>query len=163
MVKHCLFCFLCFALGCSRSLLSRSLHTRFGRENFQEAMKVVQRAEAIDWHQFKFMVFDLPKHGGSYAERYHSLGKTNPSFFFSYRLPGVNCWSEEALGHRPWRFIEIAPMQSCLGIAHLEEIFQDVVDKGGEGVILRDPKSPYQEGRSLGYLKHKVWKLVTVR
>jgi len=39
---------------------------------------------------------------------------------------------------------------------HLEEFLQDVVDKGGEGIILRDPFIPLQAGRSMGYLKHKV-------
>jgi len=31
-----------------------------------------------------------------------------------------------------------------------------IVDKGGEGVILRDPNSPFEQGRLRGYLKHKV-------
>lgn len=39
---------------------------------------------------------------------------------------------------------------------HMERFFQDVVDKGGEGIILRDPIALLQPGRSLGYLKHKV-------
>ena len=38
----------------------------------------------------------------------------------------------------------------------MEEFFQSVVDEGGEGVILRDPKATDQHGRSPGYLKHKV-------
>jgi len=47
-------------------------------------------------------------------------------------------------------------MEICMDTSHMESFFQDVIDKGGEGIILRDPKSPYQPGRSLGYLKHKV-------
>ena len=39
---------------------------------------------------------------------------------------------------------------------HLESVFQDIIDEGGEGIILRDPKAPYQPGRCPGYLKHKV-------
>jgi ATP-dependent DNA ligase len=38
----------------------------------------------------------------------------------------------------------------------METFFQDVIDKGGEGIILRDPTAPYESGRSKGYLKHKV-------
>lgn len=41
-------------------------------------------------------------------------------------------------------------------MAHIEKYFQDVMDKGGEGIILRDPASPLQPGRSAGFLKHKV-------
>ena len=62
----------------------------------------------------------------------------------------------ERLGQqKPWKYIELAPYEECTGVEHLEAFFQDVVDRGGEGVILRDPKSPYQRGRSPGYLKHK--------
>ena len=39
---------------------------------------------------------------------------------------------------------------------HLEKVFQDIVDEGGEGIILRDPVAPYEPGRSNSYLKHKV-------
>jgi len=54
------------------------------------------------------------------------------------------------------KYVELAPKQECKDIQHLEVFFQDIVDKGGEGVILRDPYSCYEPGRSKGYLKHKV-------
>jgi len=49
---------------------------RFGRDNFQAAMKLAQKAEMkdIDWTQFKYMAFDLPVHKGTYEERYRALG-----------------------------------------------------------------------------------------
>jgi len=53
-------------------------------------------------------------------------------------------------------FLEVAQKAVCSGTAHLEQFYQDVVDKGGEGVILRDPLEFLQSGRSPGYLKHKV-------
>jgi DNA ligase 1 len=61
-----------------------------------------------------------------------------------------------AENERYGKYVELAPKHVCAGISHLEKFFQDVVDKGGEGVILRDPSSPYVQGRSVGYLKHKV-------
>jgi len=53
-------------------------------------------------------------------------------------------------------FLELAPREQCKDLAHLETVFQNIVDKGGEGVILRDPNAPFEQGRSRGYLKHKV-------
>jgi len=49
---------------------------RFGRDNFQEAMKVSNRASeaSIDWTNFSYMIFDLPTHKGNYSERYIALG-----------------------------------------------------------------------------------------
>jgi len=52
--------------------------------------------------------------------------------------------------------IAVVQKQECKGIEHLEETFQDIIAFGGEGVILRDPSTPLQPGRSSGYLKHKV-------
>ena len=61
-----------------------------------------------------------------------------------------------SLKGREGKYIEVAPYLVCESTSHLEVLFQDIVDKGGEGIILRDPKAPYQPGRSPGYLKHKV-------
>jgi DNA ligase 1 len=54
------------------------------------------------------------------------------------------------------KYIETAPKLVCEGTGHLEKYFQDIIDQGGEGIILRDPSAPYEAGRSRGYLKHKV-------
>lgn len=58
-------------------------------------------------------------------------------------------------------YIALARKEECQGMQHLDTFFQDIMDHGGEGIILRDPKAPYQPGRSRGFLKHKVlrfWK-----
>jgi len=52
--------------------------------------------------------------------------------------------------------IQIAPKDICQGMQHLEQYFQETINQGGEGIILRDPNSPNIPGRSPGYLKHKV-------
>jgi ATP-dependent DNA ligase len=38
----------------------------------------------------------------------------------------------------------------------MQQFLQDIIDEGGEGIILRDPLCPYRPGRSGGFLKHKV-------
>jgi len=60
------------------------------------------------------------------------------------------------LGGKAWKYIEVAPKLICEGSDHLEKFFQGIMDVGGEGVILRDPKAMLCPGRSPGYLKHKV-------
>ena len=55
------------------------------------------------------------------------------------------------------KYVELARKHECNGTAHLESFFQDVIDRGGEGIILRDPNAPMQPGRCPGYLKHKVF------
>ena len=51
--------------------------------------------------------------------------------------------------------MEVAKKEICKGTQHFEIFFQDIIDAGGEGIILRDPLEAYKSGRSPGYLKHK--------
>jgi len=41
-------------------------------------MKIVHRTDAskMDWTKFKYMVFDIPDHSGTYEERYSNLRNT---------------------------------------------------------------------------------------
>ena len=55
------------------------------------------------------------------------------------------------------QYVEVVEPVVCADVAHLEKFFQDVIDAGGEGVILRDPGAPFKHGRDPGYLKHKVF------
>ena len=63
---------------------------------------------------------------------------------------------EEYVTSHPSRFVEVAPKTVCKDGNHMEELLQDIMDKGGEGIILRDPDAGYLPGRSSGFLKHKV-------
>jgi len=54
------------------------------------------------------------------------------------------------------KYIAVAPKEECKDFQQFEVFFQDVIDKGGEGIILRDPCAFYHPGRASGYLKHKV-------
>jgi len=65
--------------------------------------------------------------------------------------------TEEVCKKRNFKYVHIAPKEVCRDTSHMESFFQDVLNKGGEGIILRDPSAPYQAGKSAGFLKHKVF------
>ena len=131
---------------------------RFGHGRYQEAAKVAHRAHEslIDWLRFQYIVFDAPLHKGPYSER-HSYLRT---YFSISPLPLLTrvpfCIAGEVLTHSPTASVLAAPIRVCGGVKDMESYYQDIVDKGGEGIILRDPTAHYQPGRSLAYLKHKV-------
>lgn len=79
---------------------------------------------------------------------------------FLYDLFSALCFQAERFEKNQCKYIEVAPKVLCKGTQHLEVFFQDVMDRGGEGVILRDPKSVLAPGRSAGYLKHKVFNFI---
>ena len=134
---------------------------RFGRDNFTEATKISGRANPseVDWKNFGYMAFDLPNHKGTYAERYSALGTPYTHLpLFSPSLILIPLFLEENIRHhmKGTKYLKVAPKEICKDTQHLEKFLQDVIDKGGEGIILRDPAGLYTPGRSQGFLKHKV-------
>ena len=67
--------------------------------------------------------------------------------------------ADNYFSENPNPHIKLAPKVAVQDVKHLDTFFQEVLDLGGEGIILRDPKSPYVPGRSPGYLKYKVRRL----
>src|SRR5690348_2134217 len=102
----------------------------------------------VDWKRFKYMVFDAPTHKSTYEERYGLLGEPKPRNTMAYVL------AVDRLANHAGPYIQVAPRVVCKGMEHFESHFQDILDAGGEGVILRDPQAPFTEGRCSGYLKH---------
>jgi len=111
----------------------------------------------IDWSRFRYMVFDMPIEGHTYQERFTRIGTiiyVHIYLFNSSSPPPRNSVANH-FQQNPCKYIEIAKWEECRNEHHFEQTFQNIIDQGGEGIILRDPSSPYQPGRSPGYLKHK--------
>jgi DNA ligase-1 len=87
----------------------------------------------IDWSNIKFCAFDAPQEEGSYDKR-HLFLQNNLS----------QCCN-----------ISLIPMQKCGGHDHLHQHLAEILDKGGEGIILYHPATPYQPGRTRNVLKFK--------
>jgi ATP-dependent DNA ligase len=93
----------------------------------------VYRKTNLDWTKIIFCVFDAPGEEGTYDKR-HLFLQNN---FTQYC--NIN--------------ISLVPMQICKGKDHLEKLLGEIVEKGGEGVMIYDPKLPYQPGRCKNVLK----------
>ncbi len=108
-----------------------------GRGKFTSAVSIVRQQTPDDaaWHTLHFMVFDLPGHPGSFAERYAAL----KSLLAGLALPWV----------RPVEQFRVADR------AGLRAAFDRVVRNGGEGLMLHRAASLYQAGRSDDLLKLK--------
>lgn len=106
------------------------------RKSFQKTIAIVRRQDKSDhWKQVRFLVFDAPAHGGPFEKRLDLLRK-----FPARPYAGPH---EHVL---------------CRGIAHLKEELARVEALGGEGLMLRQPKSEYMAGRSSTLLKVKSFK-----
>jgi len=108
-----------------------------GRGRFSHAQSTARQQQADDtaWRQMRFMVFDLPAHGGT----------------FDQRLPALAALVEH-LG-QPW--VQAVPQRRVASDAALQALLHRTVRAGGEGLMLHRGASLYRAGRSDDLIKLK--------
>jgi DNA ligase len=105
-----------------------------GRKAFQRCVSIVRRQDKSDhWRSIRFLVFDLPAAAGPFEERLEQL--------------------RDCLASNRPQFAELHQHYRCRGLDHLREELARVEALGGEGLMLRQPQSRYEAGRSPSLLK----------
>jgi len=106
------------------------------RRKFQRTVSIVRRQDKTDlWSEVRFVVFDAPGLEAGFEER--------------------AAFVRETLGGRNLRFAQPHAHQLCADLACLQAELQRVEALGGEGLMLRQPGSRYEVGRSATLLKVK--------
>ncbi|KAI9352438.1 hypothetical protein DFJ73DRAFT_926274 [Zopfochytrium polystomum] len=107
-----------------------------GRGRFSETVSVVKSHKSPHWNRIRYKVFDSPSMEGIGLEA---------------RLAALQDYFEDdEAGH-----VEIVRHVKCKGEAHLTSELKAVEKKGGEGLMLRKPRSLYEHRRSRTLLKVK--------
>ncbi|MDY7225934.1 DNA ligase [Hyalangium rubrum] len=107
-----------------------------GRKKFQRTVSVVRRQDqSDDWKELAFVIFDAPSLDAPFEERLAHCQQ-----FVEDVAPPYAEWLE----HQP-----------CQSVKHLREELARVEGLGGEGLMLRQPGSRYEAGRSYTLLKVK--------
>lgn len=106
------------------------------RRLFQRTVSIVRRQDQSDhWKEVRFVVFDAPGCGGAFEQRWEFLAE---------------CLAGIATPH-----VSIHHHQQCRDLEHLRAELNRVEELGGEGLMLRQPGSEYEVGRSMTLLKVK--------
>ena len=106
------------------------------RKAFQRTVSIVRRHDQSDhWRRIAFVVFDAPAAAGPFETRQAFLETTLRE-------------------HRP-QYARVLQQDRCTGIGHLQTELARVESLGGEGLMLRQPASRYEPGRSSTLLKVK--------
>lgn len=108
-----------------------------GRNRFGHAQSTARQQQPDDaaWRQMRFMVFDLPGHGGTFDERLPALQAT-----------------VQRIG-QPW--VQAVEQRRVATDAELQALLRRTVRAGGEGLMLHRGSAPYRSGRSDDLLKVK--------
>lgn len=124
-----------------------------GRDGFQK-MGAVRKKVPVDedWFSIKFYVYDAPEHDGEFYDRYEALVeivKQVEKYWKSYkknldsRFKNVTC---------P---IVLTKHHEVESVEHMEAFYKDILNMGGEGIMLKNPWSEYTGKRSNDLLKYK--------
>ena len=108
-----------------------------GRGRFGHAQSTTRQQQPDDaaWRQMRFMVFDLPAHGGVFDERLGALKTLVASI------------------QQNW--VQAVPQQRVATDVALQALLQRTVRAGGEGLMLHKGSSLYRSGRSDDLIKLK--------
>jgi DNA ligase-1 len=108
-----------------------------GRGQFQQTVSTVRKQTPDDeaWRNIRFMVFDLPAHGGTFTER----------------IPALNAHVQKM--NQPW--LQAVPQWKVASHQALGKLLTLNVKAKGEGLMLHRGASLYRGGRSDDLLKVK--------
>ena len=124
-----------------------------GRENFQ-AMGVVRKKnpENKEWIPVKYIAYDLPDEDLPFSERLKELEKIVKNNVVRWNIVRKKF-------HVPYNKLAcpliMAEQTIIKSHDHLEELYNNIIENGGEGIMLKDPKSKYEDKRSNYMLKYK--------
>jgi len=118
------------------------------RDAFDETSGICRKADTDGWQRINYMVFDITNVSLLYEERLKELKR---------RLPDGELTPDEIDYHRMGGKVCALPAVQCRGKEHLDELMSHIMDKGGEGLMLRQPKCAYEYGRSRTLYKLKYW------
>jgi len=110
--------------------LDGELHAGRGAFNIVHGILQKTRPLDADWSLITFSVFDAPSVKGCYANRLRYL-------------------NTGGLG------LNVISFKTCYSYAHLTHFFIKLIWGGAEGVVIRNPKAPYENFRSTNMLKLK--------
>jgi DNA ligase-1 len=107
-----------------------------GREFFQY-MGTVRKKVPVDdeWKKIKYMVYDMPEEDNVFGERIKKL--------------------EEVVKDNGSDIVVFAKQIVITSIPQMEKIYKTVLEKGGEGIMMKCPSSQYEDKRSNFMLKYK--------
>jgi len=118
--------------------LDGELWLRDGRGKFQELCHLALRSDMPSaWDNVVYMVFDMPEVLGGLESRL--------------------CEARSKVGGKICPQVEVVESTKLRSHQHLLEIFEGVLEIGGEGVVLSDPYARYTPGRFKEMLKLKKW------
>ena len=127
-----------------------------GRDNFQ-LMGIVRKKVPIpeEWLNIQYQVYDITNIEGGFVDRLKILKRivefTGKSW--SLRLKNEEFYIPEGVEISPP--LVFAIQKRITDESMMKSFYQNIIDNGGEGIMMKHPLSSYENGRSNYMLKYK--------
>jgi DNA ligase-1 len=108
-----------------------------GRENFELVSGIVRQHKANDqdWQKITFMIFDLPTSKNTFSERVQQM--------------------KEIINQSNSPYLQMIEQQKVANNTQLQQLLSNVLNSGGEGLMLHRGEAYYQTKRSKDLMKLK--------
>lgn len=131
------------------------------RQSFQKTMSYIRKKRGLDdeWQHIRFMAFDIPvlMEAGTidFKNRKVPIQTTKLHPTLSKQLPFRFCYDGLLSKIEENSVLKVVPQVRVKNKEHLDQMMQDVLAVGGEGLMLRNPDSIWTQGRVDFLLKVK--------
>jgi DNA ligase-1 len=105
------------------------------QNDFENIVSIVRSKKDKGWNTIKLMVFEVPNQDGGLLDRLNIL--------------------EKYLAKTPNQYIEIIKQTPIKTKSQMNDFLEAVINKKGEGVVVRNPNTAYKTGRLSSALKVK--------
>ena len=105
------------------------------QNDFENIVSIVRSQKNKGWGEINFMIFEVPNQQGGLLKRISIL--------------------DNYLDKNPSQYIKIIKQIPIKNKLQLESFLEKITAKKGEGVVVRNPKTPYKTGRLSSALKVK--------
>ena len=107
------------------------------RERFSEVSAIVRKQQASDkeWQKIAFMIFDLPTSSENFTARIKRM--------------------KDIVNHSASPYLKMIEQKKVQNNAQLRVLFENILNKGGEGLMLHRGSAHYQAKRSNDLMKLK--------
>jgi DNA ligase-1 len=106
------------------------------RGDFENISSITSRKKPHQgWKNLTYNIFEVPNQKGGLLQRLDVL--------------------KNYLSKHPSSYIKIISQVTCKDKSHLQKFYQNILKKGGEGIVLRSPTAPYIGKRTKEALKLK--------
>ena len=127
-----------------------------GRDNFQ-LMGIVRKKVPIpeEWLKIQYQVYDITNGEGGFVERLKQLQRI---VNFTCKSWALRLKKEEFYIPDDSKIdppLVFAEQKRITSEKMMKEFYQNIIDNGGEGIMMKHPSAPYDNGRSSYMLKFK--------